>query len=130
MKMRHVPALSILLLAGCSKIHEQRSFTLEPGAGNTLSITAPLSEQKVKIAVTSDQPVDVWVLLERDLPAGGRGDRADWNPDTMTTGILAKEKKTTSATLEATIPGKEPYQIYVSNPNPKPASVTVKVDSE
>jgi hypothetical protein len=130
MKLRYVPALSILVVAGCSKIHEQRSFTLEPGAGNTLAITAPLSEQKVKVVVTSDQPVNVWVLLERNLPAGGRGDRGDWNPDTMTTGVLAKEKNTASVTLEATVPAKEPYQIFVNNPNSKPASVTVKVDSQ
>jgi hypothetical protein len=127
MKLRLVPILAIILLAGCSKVHEQRSFPLEPGAGNTLSITAPISEQKVKVVVTAEQPVNVWVLLEKNIPPGDRG---DWNPDTMTSGILAKEKQTKSVTLEATIPAKEPYQIFVNNPGAKAVNVTVKIDSQ
>ncbi len=128
MKLRYVPALSILLVAGCSKIHEQRSFTLEPRGGNTLSISAPLSEQKVNVAVTSDEPVDVWVLLEKDVPPGSKD---DFDPDAkMKSGILATEKKTLNATLQATVPGKEKYQVYVTNPGQKPANVTVKVDSQ
>ena len=127
MKLRPVPLLALLALAGCSKIHEQRSITIPPRGGNTLSITAPLSEQKVKVAVTSDQPVNVWILLEKDVP---KGDKDDFDPDTMKEGVLAKEKNTKDATLTATIPGKEKYQVYVSNPGTKPASVTVKIDSQ
>jgi uncharacterized protein YcfL len=128
MRQRLIPALALFLLVGCSKIHEQRSFTLEPRGGNTLSISAPLSEQKVKVAVTSDEPVDVWVLLEKDLPPGNKD---YFDPDAkMKSGILASEKKTRDATLQATIPGKEKYQIYVSNPGDKAANVTVKVDSQ
>jgi len=128
MKLRVVPFLAVLVLAGCSKIHESRSFNLEPLATNTLSISAPLSEQKVKVAVTSDQPVNVWVLLEKDIPAGSKD---DFDPDkSMKSGILAKEKNAKDATLNATVPAKEKYQIYVSNPGSKAASVTVKVDSQ
>ena len=128
MKPRLVPVLAALAVAGCSKVHEQRSFSLQPRGGNTLSISAPLSEQKVNVAVTSDQPVDVWVLLEKDVP---QGDKDYFDPDTaMKTGVLAKEKNTKEATLQATIPGKEKYQVYVSNPGTKPASVTVKIDSQ
>ena len=128
MQLRVVPFLAVVLLAGCSKIHEQRSFTLEPLAGNTLSISAPLSEQKVKVAVTSDQPVNVWVLLEKDLPEGTKD---DFDPDKrMKSGVLAKEKNTKDVTLNASVPAKEKYQIYVTNPGGKAASVTVKVDSQ
>ena len=128
MKARHVAVYAVLLLAGCSKIHETRSFTLDSFAGNTLSISAPLSEQKVKVAVTADQPVNVWILLEKDLPPGGKD---DFDPDkTMKSGILASEKNTKDVTLNATIPAKEKYQIYVQNPGGKTDSVTVKVDSQ
>ena len=128
MKVRHLSVYALVLLAGCSKIHESRSFNVEPRGGNTLSISAPLSEQKVKVAVTSDQPVNVWVLLEKDLPTGNKD---DFDPDkAMKSGVLAKEKNTKDVTLNATIPAKEKYQIYVTNPGNKTASVTVKVDSQ
>jgi hypothetical protein len=128
MKLRLIPVLAVVVLAGCSKIHEQRSFTLEPRGGNTLSVSAPLSEQKVQVSVTSDEPVDVWVLLEKDVPPGTKD---DFDPDAkMKSGILATEKKTRNATLQATVPGKEKYQVYVTNPGQKPANVTVKVDSQ
>jgi hypothetical protein len=128
MKPRLIPVLAVVVLAGCSKIHEQRSFTLEGHGGNTLSISPPVSDQKVQVAVTADQPVDVWVLLEKDVPPGNKD---FFDPDAkMKSGILASEKKTREATLQATIPGKEGYQIYVSNPGEKAANVTVKVDSQ
>jgi hypothetical protein len=128
MKPRLIPVLAVVVLAGCSKIHEQRSFTLEPHGGNTLSISAPVSEQKVKVSVTADQPVDVWILLEKDVPAGNKD---FFDPDAkMKSGILASERKTREATLQATIPDKEGYQVYVNNPGDKAANVTVKVDSQ
>jgi Prokaryotic membrane lipoprotein lipid attachment site len=127
MKRCLIPALAMLALAGCSKVHEQRSFTLAPLGGNTLSITAPLSEQKVTVVVSSDQPVNVWVLLEKDVPPGDKG---DVDPDKMTSGVLAKEKNTKEATLQATVPAKEKYQVYIVNSGTKTASVTVKVDSQ
>ena len=128
MKLRHVAVYAVVLLAGCSKIHESRSFNVEPRGGNTLSISAPLSEQKVKVAVTSDQPVNVWVLLEKDLPTGNK---EDFDPDKdMKSGVLAKEKNTKDVTLNATIPAKEKYQIYVNNTGTKTAAVMVKVDSQ
>jgi hypothetical protein len=128
MRLRLIPVLALVALAGCSKIHEQRSFTLDPFAGNTLSISAPLSEQKVKVVVSSDEPVNVWILLEKDVPAG---EKDQFDPDAkMKTGILAKEKDAKEATLTATVPAKEKYQVYVTNPGSKPAAVTVKVDSQ
>jgi uncharacterized protein YcfL len=119
--------LALLALAGCSKIHEQRTFTLAPLGGNTLSISAPVSEQKVTVVVSSDQPINVWVLLEKDIPPGDKG---DVDPEKMTSGVLAKEKNTKDTTLSATVPAKEKYQVYVVNPGSKSASVTVKVDSQ
>jgi hypothetical protein len=126
MKLRLVPVLVVVVLAGCSKVHEQRSFTLKPYGGNTLSITAPVSEQKVTVGVTSDQPINVWVLLEKNVP---QGDKGDLDPEKMTEGVLAKELSTKAANLEVTVPAKEAFQIYVVNPSTKSAEVTVKVDS-
>ena len=128
MKLRRLSVLAILVLAGCSKIHEQRSFTLESFAGNTLSISAPVSEQSIQVVLTSDQPVNIWILLEKDVPSGSKD---DFDPDTkMKSGILAKEKNTKEVTLSATIPAKEKFQVFVNNPSSKTASVTVKIDSK
>lgn len=128
MKLRHLAIPAVLVLAGCSKIHEQRSFTLPPNGGNTLSISAPISEQKIVVAVTSDQTVSVWILLEKDVPAG---DKSEFEPDTaMTTGILAKQKFITTASLQATVPAKQAFQIFIVNRNTVAANVTVNVDSQ
>ena len=70
MNLRLVPVLAVVALAGCSKIHEQRSLTVAPLGHNTLSITAPVSEQQLTVVVSSDQPVNVWILLEKDIPPG------------------------------------------------------------
>jgi len=48
----------------------------------------------------------------------------------MKSGVLAKEKNAKEATLSATIPAKEKFQVYVNNTGSKPASVTVKIDSK
>jgi len=126
MKLRIIPVLVFTLLAGCSKIHEQRSFTLEPQATNTLSVTAPVSEQVVTVAVTSDQDISVYVLLEKNVP---KVDKSDFEPEKMKEGVLAKEVLTKSATLEVKIPAKEAFEIFLVNRNNKAANVTVKVDS-
>jgi hypothetical protein len=128
MNLRLVPVLAVVALAGCSKIHEQRSLTVAPLGHNTLSITAPVSEQQLTVVVSSDQPVNVWILLEKDIPPG---EKDDFDPDVnMKSGVLAKEKNTKDITLSATIPAKEKFQVYVNNTGSKPASVTVKIDSK
>jgi hypothetical protein len=126
MKLRLISVLAVVVLAGCSKIHEQRSFTLDPQATNTLSVTAPISEQKVTVAVTSDQPISVYVLLEKDEP---KVDKGELEPEKMKEGVLAKEVLTKSATLEVTIPAKQAFDIFIINRNNVKANVTVKVDS-
>jgi hypothetical protein len=115
----------LVLLAGCSKIHEQRSFTVEAGGAYTLGITAPLSEQKVKIEMTSDEPVNVWVVLEKDVPGG----KDEFDPTALQSGVLAKEKNVKQATLTATIPAKEKYRVYIDGAAKK-SNVTVRIDSQ
>jgi hypothetical protein len=127
MTIRLLAAVAVCALAGCSKVHEQRAFTLSPLGGNSLQISAPVSEQKVKVAVTSDLPVDVWIFLEKDVPENRKNDP---EPEKMTSGVLAKEKNAKDATLTATVPGKEAYRIYVHNPGAKTTNVTVTIDSQ
>lgn len=125
MKRRWVPVLALAVLAGCSKIHESRTFTVEPGNSHRLSITPPVSEQKLKVALTSDQPVNLWVILEKDIPSG----KEDFDPGTLSSGVVASAKGTKDATLDATIPAKEKFRVYVDGVKNK-ATVTVKIDSQ
>jgi hypothetical protein len=124
MKARYLPLMAVLALAGCSKIHEQRSFTMEPGSSNNLKITAPLSETKYKVEMTSDQPVNLWVLLEKDVPGG----KDEFDPEPIQA-VLGKEKNTQQATLNVTVPAKEKFRVYINGPA-KTANVTVKIDSQ
>jgi hypothetical protein len=125
MKPYVIPLFAVCILAGCSKIHEERSFTLDPHNSHSLQVSAPVSEQKVKVTMTSNEPVNVYVLLDKHIPSG----KDDFDPQTMKEGVLAKELKTKEATLTATIPAKEKYRVYVDGSD-KTASVTVKVDSQ
>jgi hypothetical protein len=125
MKLRWLALFILVPLAGCSKIHEQRSFTVEPGGSHSLQITAPLSEQKLQIVLTSDQPVNIWVVLEKNIPEG----KDEFDPETLKEGVVAKEKAKTEATLTATIPAKEKFRVYIDGVKKK-ASVTVKIDSQ
>jgi hypothetical protein len=125
MTARRLAFLAVVLVAGCSKIHESRSFEVEPGGSHSVAISAPLSEQTIKVTATSDSPINVWVLLDKNV-----GEiKDDFNPETLKEGIIAKEKNTKDATLTATIPAKENYRIFINGATKK-ASVTVKVDSQ
>lgn len=126
MNIRLMPAVVLMFLAGCSKVHEERQFTLEPAAAKMLEVTAPVSQQKVKITMTADNPVNIYLVLTKDVFVK-LGE--DFDPETMKTGILASEKKVTSATLTATIPAKEAYRIYCGGAA-KQTSVTIKIDSQ
>ena len=125
MKTSRIAVVAIIVLAGCSKIHEKREFSIDPASYHSLEITAPLSEQKVKVTLTSDQPVNIYVLLDKDFPKG----KEDFDPETLKTGLLGSQKSAKDATLDVTIPAKEKYRIVVSGANKK-ANVTVKIDSQ
>jgi hypothetical protein len=125
MRLRLIPFLAVFALAGCSKIHEERSFALEPGDTHGFTVTAPLSDQKVKVEVTSEQPLNVWVILEKDIPQG----KTEFDPELLQSGVLAKEKATKQATLTATIPAKEKFRVYF-DAAVKKTNVTVKIDSQ
>jgi hypothetical protein len=124
MSIRRLAVLVVIAVAGCSKIHEQRSFEVDSHSFHSLEVSAPLSEQKVKVVVTSDQPINAYILLDKNFQ-----DKDDFDPDQLREGVLAKEKNTKECTLTATIPAKEKYRVFVNGAANK-ASVTVKIDSQ
>ncbi len=125
MTVRRLAFVAILLAAGCSKIHYQSSFQVDAGGSHSVEVSAPMSEQKIKVITTSDEPVNVWVLLDKDLP----DIKDDFDPDKLKDGVLAKDKNTKDSTLTATIPAKEKYRVFINGATKK-ASVSVKIDSQ
>ena len=125
MKHRLAPILFVCALAGCSKIHDVRQFSVDATESKTFKISPPVSEQKLKVAMTSDQPVNVWVVLKKDVPPG----KEDFDPATMKTGVLASSQMTKDANLDVTVPAQEEYWIIV-NGAIKKATGTIKIDSQ
>src|SRR5947209_19130152 len=112
MKRRLLPVLVVCLLAGCSKIHEQRSFELDPADHYSLIVSAPVSEQKIRVVATSDQPINVFVILEKDVPSAKK--TTEFDPSTLTSGVVASQMNTKEASLDATIPAKEEFRVYLN----------------
>ncbi|HJZ89941.1 MAG TPA: hypothetical protein VKE40_03660 [Gemmataceae bacterium] len=126
MKGQLVPVVVVAALAGCSKVHEQFAFTVQAGGVHNLKVSAPLSQQTVKVEMTSDQPVSTWVVLEKEVPNGAD----EFDPEKLRPeAILAKQKDAKEASLTATVPAKEKFRVYI-NGAVKTANVTVKIDSQ
>ena len=128
MKTRLVPALALVALAGCSKLHVEKQYALDPGMVQQVEVSPPTSDQKLKVAMTSDEPITITVMLVKDIPAG-KATSEDFDPAQLTTGTLAQKKDAKEASLDVTIPAKEKYRVYLSGVKKK-AQVTVKIDEQ
>ena len=126
MRARYLPVFAFVFVCGCSKVHEERSFTIDPLGGHSIEVSAPLSEQTVSVQVTADNPVSVWIILGKSVT--GRLD--DIDPSKLTSGIITSEKDVKEAKLVATIPAKEKYVVLVNGAKKTDTKVTVKIDSQ
>ena len=126
--MRRVlmPLFALVLITGCrgSKIHQETSFDVAPGDIHEVMVDPPKKQQSVRVIVTSDVAVTVYIVLEKDIP-----DKNSEKYDATKNKPLASETKTTQATLIATIPAGEPYWILVTGAEKK-AKVNLKIDSQ
>src|SRR5437879_2075693 len=65
-------ALTVLVVGvlGCQRLSHEKTYSVDPGEIQAVSIDAPKAEQKVTVEVNaSPGPVDVYVVLEDNLPA-------------------------------------------------------------
>lgn len=114
--------IAIVFLGACgcgSKVHQELSGELTPGESAAFSIDAPKSQQKVKVQVTSDADVTVIVALKKEvdndhLKVGGKH--------------LGESAKTTSASLEVTVPEGEEFSVIIKDASKK-TSYKLKIDS-
>src|ERR671911_1351513 len=92
------------LVAGCAdKLRTESAFTL-PDGGNTTKVfdlPAQSAEQTIKVEVTSDKPVDVFVMPAKDAPGLDGLPTKEWQTKAPTF-----KEGVTKQTLTAKVPAK------------------------
>ena len=122
-----VLGLCVLGVAGCQKVKIDKTIPLSAGSVESIIIDAPRGEQKIRVSVTSAEPVDVDVVLGTnkavvmDTLASGKRPAADK--------IVASKSKTKTDSFSATIPAGKEYAILLSGAA-KTTEVTLSVKSE
>jgi hypothetical protein len=118
-----IPVMA-LGLAGCNRpLHFDRTLSMGPGDVKSFSVDPPRREQKVTVSFKSTEtPVDVYVLLDKDLEAASNAIQNFKAPQ----GVLASKMKSRDGSVEATIPAKTAFGVIVAGSN-KDTSVDVKI---
>ena len=121
-------ALLLGLALGCgSRLHDERTVTVEPGGDHFLSIDPPTRDQKVQVKVeTSGGPVNVYCYLEADKKEAERAAALHKASDK----ILAKAEKTSGADLEFSVPAKSGAVVMLSSAFGKTVSAKVTMDGK
>jgi hypothetical protein len=105
--------LLLLATAGCgpAKLRSEHTFTVPSGdeVGKIVNLTAQSVEQTVRVEVIADKPVDVFVILARDLPQGD----SDFTTEKLEPKAVAVKKNATQEVLTATIPAKTDWHVVV-----------------
>jgi len=111
-----------LALAGCQRLHSEKSWDLNGGDSQCLEVDAPRGEQKVEVQVEASAPVPVYVVLENEVRdfqnKSGMFDR--------TKALTAKER-VTNETIQATVPAGSKFGVIVG-PASKATKVKIVVD--
>jgi hypothetical protein len=101
-------AVFLAAVAGCqSKLNIDQTVQIESGAMKTIEIDAPRYDQKMVFAIQSDNPVNVFVYLQKDKTAVMDAIDKGKKPE----GLLASKENVTNETLEVSVPAKQPATI-------------------
>lgn len=121
-------ALGIALAPGCQKVNQEKTVTVSVGSVDApIILSAPRGEQKIRVSVTSAEPVDVDVVLEANRAGvtetllAGKRPAADK--------VVASKVKAKTDTISATIPAGKEYAIVLSGAM-KSTEVKLSVKSE
>lgn len=125
---RFVPFLFVLAvgLSGCAdKLKYDQSFSLVQSGESEKLLSPPMqsSAQTIKVQVTANEPVDVYIFLNKDvaqpldLKAADRAAKA-----------TSSKVGVTTDTLSVSIPAKTEYSVLIAlSSKTKKAEVTVKL---
>jgi hypothetical protein len=115
----------VLATAGCKPaLNYEKDFELKGVSDENISMPAITREQKVKVEIKTDEPVSVYVYLEKDAEAAEKDLHAKRNPSDNILSQNLKVEGTT--TLEATIPARNGWIVRLS-PGSKKSNVKVKI---
>jgi hypothetical protein len=129
---RLFPLLMLVLLtslAGCRKpvLDLDRQFDLtQETPSYTFTVDPVKSEQKIKVKVTSEEPVSVAICLQKEAEVVEKEVFARKFSDKT----LAKELRTKDAALEATTPANEAVAIIVTREANKATKVRLKASNQ
>jgi hypothetical protein len=114
----------VLFAAGCAdKLRKESTFTLPDGGNVTkvFDLPAQRAEQTLKVEVTSDKPVDVFVMSAANAPELDGLASKEWQAKSMTF-----KEGVTNDTLTAKVPAKQATKVVIT-PSAKTQKANVKV---
>jgi hypothetical protein len=111
-------------LTGCgAKVKLEADATVEGGEVKVYSADSPGANHKLKVEVTSDQPVTVVVYMSSDVK------KVDPESILNLPKPLAKAEKTKATILEVVIPTKEEFTVAIASTAGK-AKYSLKLNSQ
>jgi hypothetical protein len=118
-----------LLVPGCQRpLSMEKTINLSPGDVEVPAIVdAPRSEQKIRVSVTSAEPVNVDVVLELNRPAVMEALQSSKRPTADK--VLASKEQVKADTVSVTIPAGKEFAVVLSGATKK-TEVKVTVKSE
>ena len=122
-----VIACLALTLTGCNKaLNYEKTIAIGPGEIKSFPVDAPRQNQKVTVTFNSSAtPVDVYVVLEKDLELASKAIQNYKKPGA----VLNKLEKSKEGSVSADIPAKAAFQVIVAGAV-KDTSVEVKITSK
>jgi hypothetical protein len=116
--------LVLLGSSGCQRLNHEATVQVEPTGVQSTIISAPRSDQKVAVDVSSPgAPVNVYVVLEKDEEAARDALGRQQKP----ANVLAGKEKVEQDTLETTIPAGKGFAVLLGSASNKTAQVKLKV---
>jgi hypothetical protein len=127
---RFLPALALLLAAGCSRpvlINDDRQVQLDSGELKSITYESAPGEREVRVEVNATgAAVSVYVVQEKDEPAAMKALQDGKHPANL---LVARENVQQSA-LVTRVPADNGFAVIVSNALGKPAQVSLKITAK
>jgi hypothetical protein len=111
-------------ITGCPRFSTKLSYSLAMGDIRRINIDAPASEQNVKVEVSSPTAtVSIYIVLEENAQQVEDSLALQKAPDRSL--ILASAEVREKGTVEAKVPKKKAYCVFVVGTKPSEVDVTI-----
>jgi hypothetical protein len=118
------PALiALLMVAGCqSKLNVDHTVQMESATLKSIEIDPPRYDQKMAVTIQSDNPVTVYIYLQKDKAAVTDAIDKGKKPEA----VLTMKENVQNESLDVTVPAKQGAVVTLQTTS-KPASVKLKL---